>query len=221
MMELPEEEAAILQSLCQDAMALFNDLPAYDFNSPIKIGDSPIDESPQRSTLGTDIEVKYLDSITQLNAKVDELERDKRSQRVDLNNEKAHTAELLTKIEELEIKHEELKEDIKALEKYKKQWENSINVLKQSESQSEYLKQLETEVAAKKATIEKLKKEVKHTEKQIEVETSSLRDQIEQLEMKNIELLKNENLVKMFKLKLDGLKHIKQEKREIEIGKIM
>lgn len=120
-------------------------------------------------------------------------------------------------MEKLKLDNEELKSELESLEKYRSQWEQSINALKESESQAEYLKQLEVEVSEKNTKISKLKKDLDDLETRREEETRALREEIESLQMKNIELVKNESLVKMYKKKLDDLKDIKQSKRAIEL----
>ena len=89
--------------------------------------------------------------------KIDSLEREKRAMRIEVANEKAITADLNAKMEELKIKNDELLAEIKSLETYKIQFLESMNALKKTESQNEYLKQLESELSSKSTQIENLK----------------------------------------------------------------
>lgn len=72
-------------------------------------------------------------------------------------------------------------------------------MLKETEAQVLYLKQMEEEMAEKDTRISKLKKEIEDVENQKEEEARTFREEIDSLQMKNIELIKNESLVKMYK----------------------
>jgi chromosome segregation ATPase len=62
-----------------------------------------------------------------------------------------------------------------------------------------------------------MSKEIEDDEQCKDDEIRTFREEIDALQMKNIELVKNESLVKMYKKKLDGLKDIKQAKRVVEL----
>lgn len=195
-------------------MDIGNSLPDYD--PAVHDKSSGTNIAPVQNLLSSEIETKYIDTISDLNQRIESIERDKKMLRLEMNAEKQLTAELNTKLEELTIANEELHNEIKSLEKYKKDWENSLTKLKESESKNDYLNQLESEITTLKDTIKKLNKQLKEADAKVENETKDLHDQIEALEIKNVELLKHENMANMYKKKLDDLKDIKQSKRELE-----
>jgi len=216
MMEMDEEEAKTMEEICQDAMQMTEEFEK-DEGQESSVVDHPFGDSPgihQRNSL---IEQKYIDKINSLNLQVEAFDIEKRTMRLEISEEKKLNAELSAKVEKMSLDSEELKSELQSLEKYKEQWEKSISVMKESECQEEFLKQVETELAESKATILKYKKEVEEAEQRIEEETHSLREEIENLQIKNLDLIKHESMVNMYKKKLDSLKDIKQEKREIEL----
>jgi chromosome segregation ATPase len=125
-------------------------------------------------------------------------------------------ADLSAKVEKLKMDNEELRLEAESLDKYRSKWEQSISFLKEAESQSEYIKQLEAEVSELKSKLAKKDKEIEENELSKDDEITTYREEIDALQMKNIELVKNESLVKMYKKKLEGLKDIKQAKMALE-----
>lgn len=126
-------------------------------------------------------------------------------------------AELSEKVERFQVENEEFKTELESLERYKSKWEQSISLLQEADSQSEYIQQQEDEIREQKRKINKYSQDFEDLEELKEEELRSLREEIDGLQHKNIELIKNESLVVMYKKKLEGQKDIKKEKRALEL----
>lgn len=126
-------------------------------------------------------------------------------------------AELTAKVEKLQMDNDELKAEIQTLENHKKHWEKGLNEMREYEGQAEYLRQVEQELSEKKEQIDRMTKEIEDSQRQHEEETQTLKEDIEALQMKNLELIKYESMIGMYKKKLDDLKQIKQSKRALEL----
>ena len=112
-----------------------------------------------------------------------------------------------------------MKSELESLEAYKIKWEQSLDIIQNSERQKQYIRELEEESGELKEKIDKYKRDIEEIEEQKEEIIASLREEIDALNDKNIELVKNESLVVMYRNKLDGLKDIKQQKRALELEK--
>lgn len=216
-LDLSGEEQEAMQTVCEEVMNMTENMPSADA-VPKPKSDNPFSDSSSighgRNSL---VEQQYLDKINEQNIQLETLEMDKRRLRMEISEEKKINGELHAQVERLTLEKDELKSELDTLSKYKKKWEQSMSAIKESESQANYIKQTEREVADLKSKIGKLKKEIAELETQKEEETKHLREEIDNLQFKNIELIKNESLVKMYKKKLDDLKDIKQEKRAVEL----
>jgi chromosome segregation ATPase len=126
-------------------------------------------------------------------------------------------AELAAKVEKLMLDNEELKSEIQTLENHKKRWEKGLNEMREYAGQAEYLSQVEQELWEKKEQISRLTKEIADYQRNHEEEMQTLKEDIEGLQMKNLELIKYESMMGMYKKKLDDLKDIKQSKWALEL----
>lgn len=215
MMNLGDEEVDLMQTVCQEVIDLTDSLPKASEMDESNDFDS-FNGSPSMKQDNGMRDQESIDKIIELNMHISTLQNEKQRYKSELSDEKKENSNLLTKIEKLQLDTDEMKGEIESLEAYKQKWEDSLEIIQSSETQKEYIRQLEEEGIELKEKLEKFKRDLEDLEEQKEEDITALREEIDTLNDKNIELVKNESLVVMYKKKLDSLKDLKQEKRAIE-----
>lgn len=227
-MELDESDQMAMQVFCQEALDVMSefkectedtdDQPDFlAFESEDNTGNFNKDDSPDAIRRDSLLVSNYIDKINDLNLQLEFSDNEKRSLRIELSEEKKLNSEISAKLEKLQLDYDEVRAELETLERYKSKWEESVNIMKEKETQIEFLKQMESEVHEKKQQIKQLKQNLEQTEQRNEEECRNLRSEVEVLQIKNIELLKNESLVKMYKKKIDDLQDVKQKFRSVEL----
>ena len=227
-MELDEEDQSAMQTLCQEALEVMKDFKECSDNNDEPDFLSSVDkeenmgklfqsDSPDTMRRDSQLVSTYIDKINELNIQLEFSDNEKRSLRLELTQEKKINSDFWAKLEKLQVEYDEVKGELETLERYKSKWEESVAVMKEKESQIEFLKQLESELIEKKDQIARLKQNIEQSEQRKEEEWRNLRNEIDNLQLKNIELIKNESLVKMYKKKLDELQDVKQKYRSVEL----